>query len=58
MFDPAGTHSIRTPYSERNIEIAVALTSFDPSIDLQIDDHDLDEFLAFRSGEKIIIENR
>jgi len=43
---------------ERRIEIAVALQSFDPAIDLQIDDHNPDEFLSFRAGEKILIENR
>ena len=42
----------------RKIEIAVALQSFDPAIDLQIDDHNPDEFLTFRANEKILIENK
>lgn len=44
---------------DRKIEIAVALQSFDPRSDLHIDnEHEVDEFLAFRAGEKILIENR
>lgn len=44
---------------DRKIEIAVAMQSFDPRIDLHIDnEHEPDEFLAFRAGEKILIENK
>ena len=47
-------------HGERKIEIAVALQPFSPTIDLQMDDgdHNIDEFLSFRAGEKILIENR
>ena len=44
---------------DRKIEIAVALQSFSPGVDLQIDDeHNPEEFLTFRAGEKILLENR
>lgn len=43
---------------DRKIEIAVALQSFSPQVDLQMDEHDPGEFLSFRAGEKILIENR
>ena len=44
---------------DRKIEIAVALQSFSPAVDLQIDnDHNPEEFLTFRAGEKILLENR
>ena len=43
---------------DRAIEIAFALLPFEPRRDLQIEGHNLDEFLAFQAGEKIIVENR
>ena len=43
---------------DRKIEIAVALQPFCPKLDLQIDEHDPEEFLSFKAGEKILIENR
>ena len=43
---------------DRQIEIAFALQPFDPRRDLQIDGHNVGEFLAFKAGEKILLENR